>query len=73
MTITNQDSVEAYLESFDKQARAIKQEVTRMCWYMRGGVTYAEAMNLGFEERKVISDLIKENIETTKKSGLPFF
>ena len=40
---------------------------------MRGGLTYNEAMNLGTEERKAIGDIIKQNIETTKKTGLPYF
>lgn len=40
---------------------------------MRGGLTYNEAMNLGQSERKIIAELIKENLETTKKSGMPFF
>jgi len=30
-------------------------------------------MQLGIAERKIISDIIKENMETTKRSGLPFF
>ena len=44
-----------------------------MAWYMRGGLTYDQAMALGVSERKMINNLIKENLETTKKSGLPFF
>lgn len=40
---------------------------------MRGGLTYEEAMNLSFNERKAISDLVKDNLETTKKTGLPYF
>ena len=44
-----------------------------MAWYMRGGLTYEEAMTLSSSERKMISALIKDNLETTKKSGLPFF
>jgi hypothetical protein len=37
------------------------------------GMSYAEAMHLAPEERSIIADIIKENLETTKKSGLPFF
>jgi hypothetical protein len=37
------------------------------------GMSYQEALNLSWDERKIIGDLIKENLETTKKSGLPFF
>lgn len=40
---------------------------------MRGGVTYDDAMMLDNNERKIINTIIKENLETTKKSGLPFF
>jgi hypothetical protein len=40
---------------------------------MRGGLTYTEAMNLSHREREMIGRLVKENLETTKKSGLPFF
>jgi hypothetical protein len=40
---------------------------------MRGGGTYEDVMNMSFQERTLISELIKENIETTKTSKLPFF
>ena len=59
-------------EGMDKQARGIKKDVLKMCWYMRG-LSYAEGMNLSYEEREIVAEIIKENLETTKKSGLPFF
>ena len=37
------------------------------------GMSYGEAMHLSFEERQIVSEIIKENLETTKKTGLPFF
>jgi hypothetical protein len=40
---------------------------------MRGGVSYQEIMMMSSAERNMISELAKENIETTKKSGLPWF
>jgi hypothetical protein len=57
----------------DKDCRMIRQEALKISWFMRGGLTYDQAMALGIQEREVINDLIKENLETTKKSGLPFF
>ncbi len=44
-----------------------------MAWYMRGGLTYDDAMALSTTERELISEIIKKNMETTEKSGLPFF
>ena len=40
---------------------------------MRGGVTLDEGFNLSHEDRQLIADIVKENMETTKKSGFPFF
>ena len=57
----------------EKEANAIKSESLKLCWYMRGGMNYADVMNLSFKERNMIGTIVKENLETTKKSGLPFF
>lgn len=40
---------------------------------MRGGLSYEEAYYLGVEEREIISKVVEENIEITKKTQLPFF
>jgi hypothetical protein len=61
------------LDQMDKEASNIRQEALRMSWYMRGGLTYDQAMALSLQERNLINDLIKEHLDTTKKSGLPFF
>lgn len=57
----------------EREANGLKSEILKMVWYMRGGLTYTEAMHLSFHERELIGALVKENLETTKKSGLPFF
>jgi hypothetical protein len=57
----------------EKESNSIRQEALQMSWYMRGGLAYDQALQLSVVERKLISDLIKGNLETTKKSGLPFF
>ena len=40
---------------------------------MRGGITYDQVMEMSVKERRMISDLAKENIETTKKTNMPWF
>ena len=40
---------------------------------MRGGISYNEAHYLSPSEREMIADIIKENLETTKKTKMPFF
>ena len=61
-----------YVEKIEREGRDLKKDILKICWYMRG-LSYNEAMMLSVEERAIIGEIIKENLETTKKSGLPFF
>jgi hypothetical protein len=63
----------SYLKDFDNEVKNLKLETMKVCWFMRGGISWQEALNLSPEERSVVSQLVKENMETTKKSGQPFF
>jgi len=57
----------------DREVEAIKRSLYQMCWYMRGGITIEQLYMLEPIDRTIISNIIKENLETTKESGLPFF
>tara|TARA_A100001391_G_scaffold195862_1_gene173664 strand:+ start:488 stop:682 length:195 start_codon:yes stop_codon:yes gene_type:complete len=61
------------LQEMENQAKAIKLDLMKICWYMRGGVTYDEANALCPQERNLVAALVKDNLETTKKTGQPFF
>ena len=61
------------LESMEKEAKEVKSQSFKLAWHMRGGITYEQVLQLSFSERQMINELIKENMETTKKSGLPWF
>lgn len=67
------EEIVGYLESLDREANEIRNDVLRLCWYMRGGITLSEAFELDVNEKKLIAELIKDNLETTKKSGMPFY
>ena len=71
MTLDNSEIV-ALLESYDKESKAYKLEALKLAWYMRGGLSYEEAMYLGHSEREMIGKIIEENFETTKKTGMMF-
>ena len=65
--------IEKLVEGMDKEARAIKDEALRMVWWMRGGLSYEDAMLLSNNEKELIGEIIKDNMKATKDSGLPFF
>jgi hypothetical protein len=61
------------MTNMETESKNIKDTAIRYAWYMRGGVSYQDILNMSFIERTNISKLIEDNLETTKKSGLPFF
>ena len=62
-----------YLKDLESESKNLKMELFRACWYMRGGVTLQEAYHMSPEERSILGQLVKDNMETTKKTGQPFF
>ena len=67
------DQTNEYVEQLDKDVKNIRKEVAYLTWSMRGGLQYTDCMNMSQDERTVIADLAKDNLETTKKSQLPYF
>ena len=73
LLVLDSDQISKVVDQMDKETQDIRQEAIKVAWYMRGGISYDQALQLSVEERTTISNLIKENLETTKKTGLPFF
>jgi hypothetical protein len=40
---------------------------------MRGGISFDDAMSLSYTDKQTIGEIIKDNLETSKKTGMPFF
>jgi hypothetical protein len=57
----------------EKETKALKDEIYRLCWFMRGSLSFSESYELSLEDRSIIAKIIEENLETTKKANLPFF
>lgn len=72
MTLSLQE-IEELVSQFDKESKALRSELIRMSWFMRGGINIDQAYMLDPQEREIIAALIKENLETTEKTKLPFF
>lgn len=52
--------------------KRLKDEIYRIAWSMRGGVSSHDLLwRLSFEDRQVMSNIIKDNIESTNKTGMP--
>jgi hypothetical protein len=67
---SDESQIVEYFQELESESRAIEKQIFEICWYMRGGITLEEAWTLSFDQRSTIMDIINDNIERTKTSGI---
>lgn len=72
MTLTIPE-IEEEIAKMERESKALKKDLFKLSWYMRGGLSFTEAYMLDYQDREIISKIIEENLEVAKDSGLPFF
>jgi ADP-dependent phosphofructokinase/glucokinase len=72
LTSLSESEILDYVKDLDNDVKQIKDEVYRLTWHMRGGVSSEDLFwRYSAEDREIISKIIADNIETTNKTGLP--
>lgn len=72
MTLSNQEIIEL-IESLERDSKALIKHIHQLVWHQRGGMTLDEAFTISYSDRELITQLIKDRMETTKESRLPYF
>jgi hypothetical protein len=72
LTLTLNEIQEVVTE-LDKESKALKEEIYKLAWYMRGAISITEAYTLDSQDREIINKIILDNLQTAKETGLPFF
>jgi len=72
LTLSNEEVIEL-IENLEKESKALKKSLIKLCWYMRGGMSLEEAWTTSYSDRELINSLISENLDIVKETGLPFF
>lgn len=67
------EEIEKLTDSMVKEIDGLDRNALKMSWYMRGGVSYNDIMNMTSKQVDALNSIIDENLETTKKSKMPFF
>lgn len=69
----NLEKINKLVQEFDRDTKALKDELFRICWYMRGSISISESYLLSLEDREIIAKIIEDNLKTTKETQMPFF
>jgi len=65
--------IQEEIDKMERESKAMKKELFKMAWFMRGGLSFTEAYMLDYHDREIISKIIEENLEIAKDSQMPFF
>lgn len=69
MTLTLEE-IDQVVQEFDKESKALKHEIFKLAWWMRGAVSIEEAYMMDVADRRIVIDIIQENLETSKETGV---
>ena len=61
------------MKQMELDQKNLKHELYKLCWYMRGSVSADEAFTMCIEDREILNQIIKENLETAKQIKQPFW
>lgn len=67
------DQMKKLGEDMWNEAMGTRALAMKLAWYTRGSMQYVDVLNLSKEEFDQLNKLVESNLETTKKSKLPFF
>lgn len=73
MISTSDSEILELSESFETDVKQIKHNIYKLSWYMRGGVNSQELLcDTDLDDLDILHTIVKENIEFTKSTKMPF-
>lgn len=67
------DEIHREVKKLENESKALKKDLYKLAWFMRGALSMEQAFSMDISDREIVAEIIKENLETTKESNLPFF
>lgn len=67
------EGIDKLVKGYEEDTKAIREELFRLCWFMRGGLSFTEAFLLSPEDREIVAKIIESNLTATKETQMPFF
>lgn len=72
MISADHNQIRERVQKLDNQVREIKEEIYKIAWFMRGGVSSDDLFwRYTHDDRKLMTEVIKGNIENTKNAKMP--
>ena len=60
------EQIGGYINQLGAETRSILRSATELVYYMRGGLTYTEVMNMSAGEREVVANFVNKAMKNAK-------
>ena len=67
------EGIDKLVKEYETDIKAIRSELFKLCWFMRGGLSLTESFSLTPEDRELIAAMVESNLAVTQETGIPFF
>lgn len=64
------DEIQEVVKEMENESKALKLEIYKLAWYMRGALSIEQAYMMDYEDREIIVKIVHENIENSKETGM---
>ena len=61
------------IESYHKEEIHLKEQITDLCYFMKGGIEWESAWNMSFEEREIAVKLINKRLKEQNPKAKEYF
>lgn len=69
--LTNGEQIAKFLSRYERDAKAIRDEIVQIMWYSRGSLSREEAWTLSQTERNDWVELADQRMKIVKETKLP--
>jgi len=67
------NGIDTLVKNYEKDSKALKDNLFRLCWFMRGSLSITESYMLTRDDQLILTEIIEGNLNTTKETQMPFF
>lgn len=71
MITLDESEIIQYVKDLELESKRLRDNLYRLCWYMRGGVSIQDLLyNLGPEDREIMDKIVEDHIKISQKTGM---
>ncbi len=67
------EQIQEMFSGLQREGRQLLDSIISLIYFMRGAVSYTEAMNMSFAERDILAHFLSNRLEIEKKSSNPIY